>query len=185
MIRFSCPRCQSVLKAHNHKAGSKVACPKCQQRLQIPTLPRNKTILAPLVTQPPRHQGRRDIAADGSDVEPHRGIMILVFGILSLFTIPFIFGPMAWIMGSRDLRKMRAGQMDLEGRAMTQAGRICGMIVTLMCLTTLLLVFSCCGLQTVLLSPILGRPEPVQTQPLPPPGLPGLPQPGAKMGNRD
>lgn len=56
MIRFACPRCKSVLESPDHKAGSKVACPKCQQRLLIPTLPRSKTILAPLVAHIP-HPG--------------------------------------------------------------------------------------------------------------------------------
>jgi|GEM_PF-6643700 len=53
MIRFACPRCKSVLKAQDKLAGSKVACPKCQQRLLIPTPPPNKTVLAPLVGHQP------------------------------------------------------------------------------------------------------------------------------------
>lgn len=79
--------------------------------------------------------------------------MILVFGILSLFTVPFIFGPLAWMMGNEDMQKMRAGQMDREGQAMTEAGRICGMIATLLLAGVLAIVllyflsiFFCCGL---------------------------------------
>ena len=68
MIRFSCPRCNSVLQAPDHRAGSKTACPKCQQRLQIPVPPPNKpvpppnkTVLAPLVEYP-RGLGRSPAA---------------------------------------------------------------------------------------------------------------------------
>ncbi len=52
MIRFACPLWKSVLEASDRKAGSKIACPKCQQRLQIPSPARNKTILAPLAPAP-------------------------------------------------------------------------------------------------------------------------------------
>jgi hypothetical protein len=47
-----CPRCKSVLESPEQKAGDKVSCPKCQQRLQVPGLPRDKTILAPPVPSP-------------------------------------------------------------------------------------------------------------------------------------
>jgi hypothetical protein len=58
---------------------------------------------------------------------PHRGVMILVFGILSFF-ICVIFGIVAWVMGNNDLREMDEGTMDPSGRGLTQAGKICGMI---------------------------------------------------------
>jgi DNA-directed RNA polymerase subunit RPC12/RpoP len=53
VIRFSCPRCKSVLEAPDHQGGDKIECPKCQQRLQIPFPPRNKTILAALIERTP------------------------------------------------------------------------------------------------------------------------------------
>ena len=53
MIRYKCPRCKSILESPDAKAGDKVACPKCQQRLQIPMPLRDKTMLAPLVSPPP------------------------------------------------------------------------------------------------------------------------------------
>jgi hypothetical protein len=34
--------------------------------------------------------------------------------------------------GNEDIRKMRAGVMDPEGQGMTEAGRICGMIATIL-----------------------------------------------------
>lgn len=60
-------------------------------------------------------------------VQPHRGAMILVFGILGLLCC-FIFGIVAWAMGSADLKEMDAGRMDPSGRGLTQAGQICGII---------------------------------------------------------
>ena len=53
MIRFSCPRCKSVLDSPDQQAGNKIECPKCQQRLQIPLPPRNKTVLGELVLESP------------------------------------------------------------------------------------------------------------------------------------
>jgi len=59
--------------------------------------------------------------------KPHRGVMILVFGILGLVCC-FIFGIIAWVMGNGDLREMDAGRMDPSGRGLTQAGKICGIV---------------------------------------------------------
>lgn len=58
---------------------------------------------------------------------PHRGVLILILGVLSL-CVCGILGPFAWIMGKGDLEQMDAGQMDPEGRGMTQGGMICGII---------------------------------------------------------
>ncbi len=60
-------------------------------------------------------------------MQPHRGVMILVLGILGLI-LCFIFGIVAWVMGNGDLKQMDAGAMDPSGRGLTQAGKICGMI---------------------------------------------------------
>ena len=61
------------------------------------------------------------------NLQPHRGVMILVFGILGL-VICVIFGIVAWVMGGGDLRAMAEGRMDPTGEGLTKAGRICGMI---------------------------------------------------------
>ena len=63
---------------------------------------------------------------------PHRGGMILAFGILSLFVLPIVFGPMAWFMGNADLQAMRSGYMDPSGESQTNTGRILGMLATIM-----------------------------------------------------
>ena len=62
---------------------------------------------------------------------PHRGTMILVFGILS-WVFCFIFGIMAWSMGSKDLAEMAAGRMDRSGESITRAGKVLGMIHVLL-----------------------------------------------------
>lgn len=62
-------------------------------------------------------------------MRPHRGVIILVFGVLSFVVCPF-FGVAAWVMGNTDLQEMRMGRMDPTGRDLTNAGRICGMIAT-------------------------------------------------------
>ena len=64
-------------------------------------------------------------------MKPHRGSLILVFGILSL-VICAPFGIAAWIMGNGDIKEMDAGTMDPSGRSSTNAGRICGMIATIL-----------------------------------------------------
>lgn len=63
----------------------------------------------------------------GGAMEPHRGTMILIFGILGIVCC-LIFGIVAWVMGQNDLKKMDAGQMDPSGRGMTNAGRILGIV---------------------------------------------------------
>jgi hypothetical protein len=75
-----------------------------------------------------------------STIQPHRGVLILVFGILGL-VLCFPFGIAAWIMGNGDLNKMRSGTMDPEGEGMTQAGRICGIVATILNLLGLLVFF--------------------------------------------
>ena len=64
-------------------------------------------------------------------MKPHRATTILVLGILGL-VICVPLGIAAWIMGNGDLRQMDAGQMDSTGRSMTNAGRIVGMIATIL-----------------------------------------------------
>ena len=70
-------------------------------------------------------------------VEPHRGVLILIFGILG-FAPCLPFGIIAWIMGKGDLNKMAAGLMDDKGAGMTKVGMILGIIA--LCLDVLALL---------------------------------------------
>jgi hypothetical protein len=81
----------------------------------------------------PRRRSRR---RRGGSYEAHRGGLILTFAILG-WVICFIFGIMAWVMGSADLKKMDEGTMDPEGRGLTRAGQIIGMV---QCILVLLCV---------------------------------------------
>jgi hypothetical protein len=65
-------------------------------------------------------------------MKPHRGVLILVLGILSLVGCGILTGIPAWIMGSGDLKEIDAGAMDPAGRGMTQAGKILGMIAVIL-----------------------------------------------------
>lgn len=64
-------------------------------------------------------------------MKPHRATLILVLGILSLVLCAPL-GIAAWIMGNTDLKQMDAGTMDPGGRSNTSAGRICGIIGTVL-----------------------------------------------------
>lgn len=71
---------------------------------------------------------------------PHRGGLIMALGLVSLvggFSLcgaPAIIGPVAWALGSHDLREIREGRMDPSGESMTRAGQVCGIISTVLLL---------------------------------------------------
>jgi len=82
-------------------------------------LPAAPTAVAPPFPPPAAYQ------------QPHRAGAILALGILGIVPC-FICGIIAWVMGNGDLRKMDEGTMDPAGRGMTQAGKICGIVGTIM-----------------------------------------------------
>ena len=73
-------------------------------------------------------------------MKPHRATLILIFGILGLVGICWPLGIVAWVMGNGDLKEMDAGAMDPSGRSMTNAGRICGIIGTILLIIGTLVV---------------------------------------------
>ncbi len=80
--------------------------------------------------------------------EPHRGPLILVLGIIGIVMVSFL-GIFAWVMGKKDLAKMDAGRMDPEGRGLTMAGMICGIVATVI---FILQVFVACIYISILLA---------------------------------
>jgi hypothetical protein len=61
--------------------------------------------------------------------------MIMILGLVGLvggmtMYIPLLLGPVAWILGSYDLREIREGRMDPTGEGMTRAGQVCGIVAT-------------------------------------------------------
>ncbi len=77
--------------------------------------------------------------------KPHRGSAVLTLGILGL-VVCGICGIIAWVMGAADLREMRAGVMDPDGRSSTHAGMICGIIATVFVIIGLIYVVFVVGL---------------------------------------
>lgn len=71
-------------------------------------------------------------------MQHHRGGLILALGIISIVVCGFV-GPVAWVMGTRDLEEMRQGRMDPLGKGLTEAGRICGMVGTALLVLGILL----------------------------------------------
>jgi hypothetical protein len=68
---------------------------------------------------------------------PHRGGMIMAMGLVALvggmsFCLPAVVGPVAWAMGTWDLREIREGRMDPDGEGMTRAGQVCGIIASVL-----------------------------------------------------
>ena len=69
-------------------------------------------------------------------MKPHRGVLILVFGILGIVVCP-IFAIVAWMMGNTDMAEIRGGQMDPEGESLTNVGRILGMVGCILLLVSI------------------------------------------------
>lgn len=84
-------------------------------------------------------------------MQNHRGVLILVLGILSLILIQPL-GLVPWLMGNTDLNAMDAGTMDPEGRSLTQVGKILGIVsvvLTVIGVVLLVLMFGVFGLFAV------------------------------------
>ena len=67
----------------------------------------------------------------------HRGGLVLTFGLLGIL----LFAPLgivAWILGSKDLNAMGSGNMDSSGEGMTTAGKVLGIIATVLMVIGLL-----------------------------------------------
>lgn len=84
--------------------------------------------MSQLPPQPPMQQPMQPYP---QQMVPHRGGAVLTLGILGL-VVCVICGIIAWVMGNNDLRAMREGRMDPSGEGMTRAGKICGMIGTIL-----------------------------------------------------
>lgn len=155
-----CPSCSRNLNVPADLIGELVKCPVCSQNFKVeadaepvPVVPEVRPV-EPMSAAPPDAEPSRPKLKDEDpasweftpnrrrDLQPHRGSTILVLGILSI-VLPFanlILGPLAWALGSADLRAIKAGRMDPAGEGTTKAGYICGIVGT--CFA----VMHCCGL---------------------------------------
>lgn len=67
----------------------------------------------------------------GGFMYPARGQQVMILGILSL-VVCGLMGPVAWSMGNEELRRIDLGQTDPGSRSNASAGRICGIISTIL-----------------------------------------------------
>jgi predicted Zn finger-like uncharacterized protein len=164
----NCPQCDRELRVPDELLGKKVKCPTCGEMFTAkvvepspasppPPRPEPRSPLGPPpgVTaprddqddyeEPQRRSPPPRTRRDRVDTQPHRGTLILVLGILGIVACQ-IFGPVAWLMANNDLAEMRSGRMDPEGKSLTNAGRICGIIGTVY-----LGISLCCGIPLVVL----------------------------------
>lgn len=64
---------------------------------------------------------------------------ILTLGILSL-VLCSLLGPVAWSMGTEELRRIDSGHVDPMTRGSVSAGRICGIVATCLMIVSVVLV---------------------------------------------
>lgn len=70
----------------------------------------------------------------------HRGVLIITIAIVGLGCTCPILSILAWLMGSNDLRKMNAGEIDPAGRDVTRIGYYMGMGASLLWITLAFLI---------------------------------------------
>ena len=72
--------------------------------------------------------------------EDSQATTILVLGILSLVVCQ-ILGPIAWVMGNNELAGIDAGRRPPQNRGTAQAGRILGIISTVLMIIGIAFLF--------------------------------------------
>jgi predicted RNA-binding Zn-ribbon protein involved in translation (DUF1610 family) len=90
----------------------------------------------------PRRRWRRR-GRSRRDLTPHRGVLILVLGILSVvlfIPVGTILGMVTCLMGQADLRKMRDDEMDPDGQGMTRVGLLLGIISLVLCVSLVAII---------------------------------------------
>jgi predicted Zn finger-like uncharacterized protein len=168
----NCPNCQRKLRVPEELLGKKVKCPTCSETFTAtaaagggeappppppdeppPRRPREDDIEE---DRPSRRAPRRDDDRGYEDeprrrrrpsggYTPHRGTLILVFGILGL-VVCGIFAPIAWVMGNTDMKEIREGRMDPEGESLTNIGRILGIVGTILLIIGFVCGIAYCGI---------------------------------------
>ncbi len=160
----NCPQCARKLRVPEELLGQRVECPTCGDMFTAALggsapVPKEQPVRDERTPRPPAPDDDDDDEEDDDyyyerhsrsrirrDARPDRGVIVLILGILSLVLLPstlvggLVLGPIAWVMGNNDLAAMRAGHMDRAGEGATNAGRICGMVATIL---SALAVFGC------------------------------------------
>ena len=144
-MKIPCSNCNQRLEIPEELAGQTIECPACNASLAVPSLeptapPTPKIRISKSNADSAVNQARdkalqKEVASlkikltDAQSVKtlPHRGGMILTFGILGMVCCtPFSIA--AWVMGRNDMQLIEDGAMDEAGAGTTKAGMICGMV---------------------------------------------------------
>jgi uncharacterized membrane protein YjgN (DUF898 family) len=75
------------------------------------------------------HKGKIGVTTEG--YEPSKATTVLVLGILGI-VICGVLAPFAWSMGNDELRAIDAGRRDPANRGTANAGRILGIVGTVL-----------------------------------------------------
>lgn len=144
-----CPACERKVQLPREYLGRSVQCPECKQTFLagdpatgIATEPDTPVVPslagAPLAGAPvPRYPAHYDDepfddwGVRRPQLRHDHGGVVLALGIMSIVLgcgVGTIFGPIAYFIGSSDLRAIDNGEMDPSNRSMVQAGRIIGAV---------------------------------------------------------
>lgn len=80
----------------------------------------------------PSHFQQTSSTRSTAYLQPHRGPLILILGILGIAMNCFLFSLFAWVMGASDLQAMAEGRMDRSGEGLTRVGYYLGMIISIL-----------------------------------------------------
>ncbi len=153
-----CPECRHMFTASSSAVSSTPAVPPVSLDKSA-AKPRRRDVDDDY-EEPIRRRSRYEDDADDIDLRrrqpfdrdfsPHRGSIVLTLGLISLvggmsIVVPVILGPVAWALGTYDLREMREGRMDPTGESMTRTGQILGIIATLFLILGVGLIFLLCS----------------------------------------
>jgi uncharacterized membrane protein YjgN (DUF898 family) len=75
----------------------------------------------------------------------NRPTIILVLGILGVVCCGLL-APVAWVMGSSELKAIQAGSSPASGEGLAKAGKILGIIGTVLLVLTVLWIFFAGGM---------------------------------------
>lgn len=86
---------------------------------------------APGYAAPPYGAPPYGMPYGGGYMYPSQASTVMVLGILSL-VVCGLLGPIAWSMGNTELARIDRGEVDPSGRGSAVAGRVCGMIASIL-----------------------------------------------------
>lgn len=75
-----------------------------------------------------------------------QAITSLVVGILGIVSCCYLLSPVAWYIGSQELKSIREGRSPAAGEVLANVGRILGIVGTVLLVLSLLWVFFMGGL---------------------------------------